>query len=387
MQLSDYFYLEFSNHLASAHYEALYLLYQPLLGPHAISLYQTLVALATISQEEKHQILCDLTNLTLNELLDARKKLEAYDLLKTFMAESNSYLYQLALPLLPADFLNHYAFGLEFRQTFGMIFYETLKSKYQQTSRLDQTYQNISTRYDSSLLTDISEQELKKFLADQTANTKLVIPASFDSRKFFQGVSNTVFPKVLRTPENLALIAQLMSLYGFDEKEMLLLTVTSIDIAAGKLDRELLINKVRNRQQKITPEVISYQMAPIQFLLHLQQGLKVVAPDQKLLARLAQEIGLTNEVINALIEYVYEQNNKVLTPNYVLKLAIPLKTNEIKTAEAAQQFLKQFQTTTKRPKKTKVKVSPEVPLLEQTLTNQERTELLAKLKERFKQDG
>ena len=389
LKTTDSFIIEYHETLAPLHYEALYLMYQPLIGPFALNLYQTTLALKEVVSTDSHQLLLDLTKFSLKEFVEARSKLEAYGLLKTYFDGESNYFYRFFNPLLPNDFLNHYAFGLEYRQVFGLVFFETLKSKYQNNSLLTKKYHDISQSYDATLIKSLSDQELKLFLENNQNDLKKDILSNFDSKSFFTGVSNTVFPKSLRTEENLALIAQLINLYGFNSEEMLMMAATSINIEKGFLDKEKLMRKVRSKKIVVTDS--GYQLAPVAFLQNLQNGIKVTRSDQSLLDELVNEIGLKTDVINVLIEDIFQSNNKMLVKNYVLKRATTLKLNHIETVEMAQKFIKEtsFQPI-KRKSTLKTKKSSTISQNNETIENQveiDRTELVKKLKERFKENG
>lgn len=389
LKTTDNFTIEYYDVLSPLHYEALYLMYQPLIGPFALNLYQTSLALNKVISQDTHQILIDLTKFSLLEFVEARAKLEAYGLWKTYYDGKSKYVYQLFKPLLPNEFLSHYAFGLEYRQIFGLVFFETLKAKYLKTSALSADYHEISANYDASLIKTISDQELKSFLDTSQKNPTKEVLKTFDEKRFFKGVSNTVFPKSLRTNENLALIAQLISLYGFSYQEMLVMVVTSIDIEKGILDQEKLLRKVRSKKI-IVSEESGYDMAPMAFLQKLQSGLKVNRSDQLLLEELANEIGLKPQVINVLIEDIFKNNQKMLVKNYVLKRATTLKLNKVENSEAALKFIKEtsFQPATKKASSTIKKAAAKRSTIPQTADNDniDKTALVSKLRERFKEN-
>ena len=89
------------------------MLYQPIIGHIATSLYFTL-----IDDLDKHEINSDILThhhlmstmqLRLEDVTIARRKLEAVGLIKTLIKEGNvnDYIYLIYSPLSPSDFLNH----------------------------------------------------------------------------------------------------------------------------------------------------------------------------------------------------------------------------------------------------------------------------------------
>ena len=89
------------------------MLYQPIIGPLPVMLYFSLWSdldkLELISEEYTHHHLVVNMHLTLDEIVFARKKLEAIGLLKTYYREENvnNYVYELYSPLSASEFLNH----------------------------------------------------------------------------------------------------------------------------------------------------------------------------------------------------------------------------------------------------------------------------------------
>ena len=88
-------------------------LYQPIIGTVAICLYFTLWSdlnkTNIISNEFTHHHLMNSMGLKLDEIIIARKKLEALGLLKTFFKEGNinNYIYELYSPLSPIEFFSN----------------------------------------------------------------------------------------------------------------------------------------------------------------------------------------------------------------------------------------------------------------------------------------
>ena len=89
------------------------MLYQPIIGHVATSLYFTLCddldKREVMSEELTHYHLMMTMQLKLESIVIAREKLEAIGLLKTFFKKENvnTYVYQLYSPLSAAEFLNH----------------------------------------------------------------------------------------------------------------------------------------------------------------------------------------------------------------------------------------------------------------------------------------
>ena len=90
------------------------MLYQPILGYTAVSLFLTLLddldKQEFMSEELTHHHLVSTMQIKLTDIIVAREKLEAVGLLKTFFKEGNvnNYVYALYSPLSVNDFFNSY---------------------------------------------------------------------------------------------------------------------------------------------------------------------------------------------------------------------------------------------------------------------------------------
>ena len=88
-------------------------LYQPIIGSIAINLYLTLWSdldsLNIISEESSHHNLMVKTRIKLEDLIEAREKLEGIGLVKTYLKKGNvnNYIYELYSPLEPKNFLEN----------------------------------------------------------------------------------------------------------------------------------------------------------------------------------------------------------------------------------------------------------------------------------------
>ena len=89
-------------------------LYEPIIGPIAVSLYLTLWAdldkLEIMSKDFTHHHLMTILKTKLVDIENARKSLEAVGLLKSYIKRNdniNEYLYELYSPLSASEFLNH----------------------------------------------------------------------------------------------------------------------------------------------------------------------------------------------------------------------------------------------------------------------------------------
>ena len=89
--------------------QILILLYQPLIGPVATSFYLTLNTLATRGQGEEyaHHFLLQMLNISMDDLIEFRHKLEAVGLIQVYCHKGDGTLaYSVRKPMQAKEFFN-----------------------------------------------------------------------------------------------------------------------------------------------------------------------------------------------------------------------------------------------------------------------------------------
>src|SRR5699024_1494848 len=114
LMISDLYTVNATYPLDSIHLKTINLLYQPLIGNQACSLYLTLYSeldqLSLTKAASLHQRLSKLTGFSLIEIKEASLKLEAIGLMAKYVKDDDNkriYCYSLKSPLTPAKFFNH----------------------------------------------------------------------------------------------------------------------------------------------------------------------------------------------------------------------------------------------------------------------------------------
>ena len=111
---------------------SLFSLYLPIIGNNAVSLYMLLISESNNQLiNDNHDRLCILLNISIDELYNARVKLEEVMLLKTYFKEDiNKYLYQVISPLSPNMFLQNEYLTNELLKAIGVEQYEITATKF-----------------------------------------------------------------------------------------------------------------------------------------------------------------------------------------------------------------------------------------------------------------
>ena len=129
MKTEDSCKLEMNGQLDGEGLSSLRLLYAPLIGEEAVSLYQLLAVLAVSRRPiTNHRLIVQLANMSIERFEQQRQILERHLLLKTFLdPKTNQYLYHI-LPVKSGNaFLRHEVFGRLYLRRMGKDAYEFAK--------------------------------------------------------------------------------------------------------------------------------------------------------------------------------------------------------------------------------------------------------------------
>ena len=130
------------------------MLYQPIIGFTAVSLYLTLLndldKLQVMSDELTHHHLMSTMQLNLKDIFIAREKLEAVGLLKTYIKKDsvNSYVYLVYSPMSANDFFNHPILNVVLFNNLGKKEYDKLLSFYKIPKINLKDYEDITASFD-----------------------------------------------------------------------------------------------------------------------------------------------------------------------------------------------------------------------------------------------
>lgn len=358
-------------------------LYQPIIGSVAISLYFTLWSNLDVSQiistEYTHHNLMAIMRVKLEDILEAREKLEAIGLLKTYLKKGtiNSYIYELYSPLEPDEFINNPILATSLESNIGKKEYEKLLKYFTIPKTSLEGYQEItspfSNTFDVSAALDFSSKDdIRK-----VKQIDLVVDEKIDLNNILAMIPDEILNHNTVTSDIKSLIYKLTYIYNLNDDEILELIRNSIN-DKKIIDKDLLRSNCHNyytfEHQNISPSLIYKKQpeylrrkvsdtsrrskliytfettSPYDFLTGKNKGVKPSKSDLALIENLMLDYDLNPGVVNVLIDYVLKINNNKLTKNFVLTIASQWKRSNIKTVEEAMNLCKKENKT----KKTKV---------------------------------
>lgn len=344
-------------------------LYLPIIGADAVMLYfclwSSLDNSQIVSKDFSHQKLVSSLRMTINEIYDNRSKLEAIGLIKTLVKEGevNNYIYELYSPASATEFLSHPILNIVLYSNIGKIEYDNLVKAYKlprfNTSNYNDITKSFNDVFESTGMTsyDLSLDDIRKY-----NKLKLNINSNFDFNFLINSMPKNIDVNRVFTKEIKELIINLSFIYDIDAIHMSNIIKTCLN-ERGTINRELLRKSSRNYYQfdngGILPTIIDNSqpeylrkpvgdtsnrakmiytfetISPRELLIKKNNGNEPTRRDLKLLEDLLVDYKLKPGVVNVLIDYILNVNNKKLTRNYVETLAGEWQRLGIETVEEA----------------------------------------------------
>ena len=344
-------------------------LYLPIIGADAVMLYfclwSSLDNSQIVSKDFSHQKLVSSLRMTINEIYDNRSKLEAIGLIKTLVKEGevNNYIYELYSPASATEFLSHPILNIVLYSNIGKIEYDNLVKAYKlprfNTSNYNDITKSFNDVFESTGMTsyDLSLDDIRKY-----NKLKLNINSNFDFNFLINSMPKNIDVNRVFTKEIKELIINLSFIYDIDAIHMSNIINGCLN-ERGTINRELLRKSSRNYYQfdndGILPTIIDNSqpeylrkpvgdtsnrakmiytfetISPRELLIKKNNGSEPTRRDLKLLEDLLVDYKLKPGVVNVLIDYILNVNNKKLTRNYVETLAGEWQRLGIETVEEA----------------------------------------------------
>lgn len=361
----------------------LIMLYQPLIGSTAISLYFTLWTYLDKSEvmsiEWTHHHLMTNMRLRLDDILESREKLEAIGLLKTYVREDHihEYVYELYSPISAYEFLNNPILGNSLYRNIGNQEYQKTIDHFKIPKWNTKGYQNTSCTFgeifESSnvIETEIETKEIKR-----VSQLGLAWEPKIDLNSVL-----SLFPEELLNPRSMTkdlrdLVYKLAFIYDLNEEAMRDMIRNAIN-EKRSIDPDKLKNQCRNYYQfensgklpsivfRNQPEYLRKPVgdqsnrakmiymfettSPYDFLLAKNKGARPNKNETDLISYLLIDLDLKPGVVNVLLDYVLKINGNKLIKSFVEVIATQWKRSNVETVEAAMQIAELEHSKKKQP--------------------------------------
>lgn len=341
------------------------LLYQPLIGCDAFTLYLTLWSLIDRaklkSPEYLHEKMYDIMHCTPRTFLAARKKLEAIGLLVAYHNE-DVYLYELKTPVSAEEFIKDGSLGAYLFSRIGKTNFDDLVDLFR-ISRDDRDgFKNITTNFDEVFESLPKPVETKgDFISN--SKPKLSINHDFEFDVFLDGLSKNFVDKRKITKTVKDKIINLSYVYSLDEITMQKVFMDSVDKMRNVDVEKLSSNASKwfnferetvypsDSKQDAKSEKVGYSdipricktETPAGVLSILSNGGKPAVSELKVVEKLIENFELKVEVINFLLIHVIGMLEEFPSYNYFDKIAASWRRENIDSVEEAIGFIKKRQ--------------------------------------------
>lgn len=342
-------------------------LYEPIIGPIAVSLYLTLWAdldkLEIMSKDFTHHHLMTILKTKLVDIENARKSLEAVGLLKSYIKRNdniNEYLYELYSPLSASEFLNHPVLSVLLLNNIGENEYNIILNNYKRHTFSKGDYEEITSSMNETF------KSVNESVYEENIRSVKKIGVNIESSIDFELLESTL-PKGLVTSKTFNkktrdLINQLAFIYNIDSIKMSEIIRLVID-EYGIINKDKLRISTRKNYEynnngslptivyRTQPEYLKSPSGdlsnrgkmihvfentkPYDFLKSKNRGIKPTSRDLKLLEHLAVDFDLPPGVINVLVDYALLVNNGKLNSAYLETIAGDWSRRNVKTVEDA----------------------------------------------------
>lgn len=350
----------------------LIMLYQPIIGTTSINLYFTLWSYLDktelFSEEWTHHHLMTSMRMKLSEIEEARKKLEAIGLLRSYLKKGNinQYIYELYSPVSAYEFFNNPVLSISLYNNIGVTEFEKLVEYFKMPRLNLKEYTDITSCFsDVFEATDMNHFESSIEDIRRMSTRKLELNAKIDIPTILSMIPEEMLNTKGITKDTKELLYRLSFIYNYNDDEMRELIRNSIS-DKKTIDKVLLKKNARKFYQfehsgklpsllyRNQPEYlrkplgdqskrakIIYQFettTPYDFLLSKYNGSKPSKNDVLILEYLLVDMNLNPGVVNVLIDYILKINNNKLIKAFVETIASQWAKSKIETVEAAMIF-------------------------------------------------
>ena len=345
-------------------------LYQPIIGPLAVSLYNTFISdldkYELMSEEYTHHHLLIQLKSGLDVIKQALKSLESVGLIKTYVKlnnNQNSYIYELYSPISPNEFLNHPILNVILYNNIGEIEYKKIVDYYKKPIIDLKEYQEISSSLNETYIS-ISNKMIKNDNIKQREQLGINIKESIDFDMLISSIPKNIISDKAFNKKTKELINNLSFVYNIDTLRMVDLLRLCIE-ENGMINKDKLITTVRKYYDfnsngslptliyRTQPEYLKSEYSdttnrskmlyvfentsPYDFLRGKNKGVKPSSRDLKILEYLAVDLNMKPAVINVLIDYVLRINDNKLNKAYIEAIAGGWIRSNITTAVQAME--------------------------------------------------
>lgn len=341
--------------LSTHNFKVLNLLYLPLIGTQALSLYTTLYAWVYQKSEKQIDlgILCSHLNMKEAELVYARQVLEAFDLVNTYSNASHTTI-KLKKPLTPKQFLSDTIFGAYYQSELGTKHTEIMIEQFE-TDVLDvQDMTNMTKSFDDMFqFNATSKLTIDKPLYENGGNKRSHIESQIPFDAWFESLPKRYQKPTLLRPTIRQTIENIAFVYAFtlDDLTQVIKRLQVKDLVSKEainLQARMYFEETRKRLDVDKKEVVvEDKLSTISPLYIIEKYLKTDTNGYALetISTLLERNHVDMGIINTLILFVLKRKHGALPHvNYLEKILNDWLSRGVKTTADATKIVSQLET-------------------------------------------
>ncbi len=358
------------------------LLYQPLVGAKAYSLYMTLFS-ENLNGMTSHHTLMNQTQMNMQQIFEERKKLEAIGLLKTYrkrMDDDRIFIYELQPIIKPEQFFQDDVLSVYLYGRLGKQRYLEVRNRFVLKTEQHDEFDDITASF-NDVFSSLHESEIRAATDSEihqaisniqngivTGSAPNFSEDDFDFNALERDLSSFIIPSEVLTDTIRESIHRLAFIYQISPIEM-----SSIVQQAYFRDEQLTPYSLRQEVQRWykiekpghlprlsershtdapsqkntehqSPEEMMIQtfetISPRTLLEKYSEGGRAASADLKLIDSIMVDQKLSAGVINVLIDYVLNTNDMKLIHGHVEKIASQWKRKKISSVREAMELAK-----------------------------------------------
>ena len=350
------------------------MLYEPIIGSMAISLYFTLWNYLdrkeVISSSLTHHYLMKSTHLSMEKIMEAKEVLEAIGLIKTYVKETNDindYIYELYSPMGAYDFFKDPIMATLLRDSLGIAEYKRIVEYFKIPVVDLKEYKNISSSFNKVFKT-VSVMDLDDINNIKKENRLgIAYEPTIDLDNVISLIPNQMLNIRSINSKVKDLLYKLALVYNYDDIKMKDIIMSSID-ESHKIDINLLKENARklyrfetgnskiNLIYKNQPDYLKTKLttvsaknkmiyrfeteSPYDYLAS-KNGCELSKEETDILKMLLIDIELNPGVVNVLLDYILSTSENKLVKSFIENKALEWKRSGIKTVPDAMEKAKE----------------------------------------------
>ncbi len=357
--------------MTSEEIQVLTLLYQPIIGPQAVSLFTTLNTLALKKQEQSltHHLLLQLLNTNIEEFLEWRYKLEAVGLVSVYITEESHHItYVLKRPMKARAFFSDGIINVFLNLKVGNVDYQALKQFFIEDA-FKAEGKNVSKPFNevfdtTVLLRNSQTLQASPLPVSEMKREGVELEKAFNEELLFALLKQFGLDDQILSDKLLDQINKIAFLYKLDESELARLIFDALDsdgfvnlevfrkqakqyfqflnkgkpievVEVSQVNQETMISEANAASAKEKQLLIHLSQHPLSFLKFKQHQKEPVPADRQLVEWLVVDQQMPSGVVNVLIDYVLNISDGRLPKQLVEKIAGEWQRKEIDNTEKA----------------------------------------------------